>query len=736
MEKSIDQANKARLAAETALRNESLAAQRRIAELEKQAQTREADRLDSDVPSNATTDPGALNQAFAITSPTASPQDNSTSANKKKKKKKKRGGPTALIVSPQPEIDTEPEILSGAPVAPPAPKTEEMPSDGPHLRLLEQYLSDIMRSLNTGNFAEIGTTASRLLSGTSLWDDSSSREVHPSDSQGVESTAESASLGQELDDKLETLESKLSGFSAKFTLLVQRLEEVNANHVSLTHQLNNAEHELKSARQREEQLLDKTRHLESTCEDVEELRDMLRDVGSDLVEAKDKIKEIEHREATAISTKSELEATISTLTKELNDSREAAKAIGDLQSQATIAEARAEDLQNELNENKTKFSSVESELAKVNTELATVSADKNELTAKLADSHIKLRQVERSEKEARERVASIQGALSQKEREISVIRSELTNVQNVKAQLEESLRASRQDLSRVESERRELQQREQNAREETTRSQRDATMYRDKINSLELLRATLTTERNTLTEEVQMKTMQLESTQSTMQNLREQTTEMGHQAREAKERCEALEEELSEAHKLLSERAREAGTMRRLLDEAEGREEGRMKEAREKLEAAIEERDHLEEEITLLRRNNAEGSGELTKALRDKELAVNDLTAKYTKVKMELDDLVVKKKDVEGKLLLAKKDADEANLQLTKLSKSLVGAVILNGLIQQDETTAQSRQLQQERNALKEAAEESQIRVDQLQRTQRVYLHICFSITFSIYLRN
>ena len=40
----------------------------------------------------------------------------------------------------------------------------------------------------------------------------------------------------------------------------------------------------------------------------------------------------------------------------------------------------------------------------------------------------------------------------------------------------------------------------------------------------------------------------------------------------------------------------------------------------------------------------------------------------------------------------------------------------------QEETTAQAQQLQQERSALKEAAEESQTRVDQLQRTQRVIL--------------
>lgn len=664
-----------------ALQNEKLTSQRRIAELEEHSRTKQADQPESDIPAVAATETEPHGQGFAPMSPTALQHDASTSANKKKKKKKKKGGSTAVTVSPQPETETEPEIVSAAPVITLSPKTEKVPSDTSHLRLLEQYLLDISQSLNFDHFAEIGSTSSQLVSGTALWDQSISRGVHPSDLQGLRSSAETASLGQELDGKVESLESKLSAFSAKVSHLVKRLEEANVNHVSLTRQLNDAENDLKSARQREEQLLEKTRQLESTSEDVEQLRDMLRDVGSDLVEAKDKIKEIERREATAKSTKLELEATISTLTKELKDSRETAKAIEDVQTQATNAEARAEGLQNELNEKKAKLSSVESGLTKLNAELATVSADKNDLTAKLADTQTKLRQIERSDKEARDRINSMQTNLTSKEKEISVIRSELANLQNIKNQLEEVLRTSRQDLSRLESEGRELQQREQTARDEGARFQRDATMYRDKINSLELLRATLTTERNTLTDEVQMKTAQLESTQSTMQNLREQTTEMGHQAREAKERCEALEEELSEAHKLLSERAREAGTMRRLLDEAEGREEGRMKDAREKLEAAIEERDHLEEEISLLRRNNVEGSGELNKALREKELAVNNLTAKYLKVKSELDDLIVKKKDVESKLNIARKEADEANSRLSNLSKSLVGVVVLNGLI-------------------------------------------------------
>jgi chromosome segregation ATPase len=305
-------------------------------------------------------------------------------------------------------------------------------------------------------------------------------------------------------------------------------------------------------------------------------------------------------------------------------------------------------------------------------ELGTVSADKNDLTSRLVDVQTKLRQLERSENEARETASTSQATLSAKEREIARLRLDLGVLDNIKSQLEDSLRSIKQTLSKTESERDEIQRREQTARQESIKSKRDADLYREKIASLESLRVSFTNERNALTEELQIKTAQLESSQTLMQSLREQSTEMGHRAREAKERCEGLDEELSEAHKLLGERAREAGTMRRLLDEAEGREAGRIKEAREKLDVAVEERDQLEEEIALLRRNNAEGSGELTKSLREKEHEVKELTTKYEIARRDVDALTKQNADVQARLLETRKEAEEATLKLSKLSKSLV----------------------------------------------------------------
>lgn len=673
LQSSLDEAVKARKLAETALQNEKIATEKRISELEEQRRKLEFQLATSAQASlqQVPDTPAEAEKAEDVrpVSPAVTQHNSNATANKKKKKKKKKGGAAAPTVSLQPEAEEQPAQQ----------ETEEAFKDSYPRRLLEEYLAEVNKSISDGNLDGMASASSQLTDGTALWNESIARGMRLSQLQGLKATAENLLKDAEVGAKVQDLEAKLSLFGDKVVALAKQLEEANVTQTALKDQLRNAEIELQMAREHEQQLLDKNRRLESTSEDVEQLRDMLRDVGSDLVEAKDKIKDIENREVAAQSIKSELETAIAKLTTELNESRETARSIEDVRSQATVAESRAESRLKELNEAKAKLTSVESELVKLKAELGTVSADKKDLTSKLADAQTKLRQLERSERDARDRTASLQTNLNSKEKEVNNLRAEVNNVQNLKLQLEENLRSIRQELSRVDSERRDIQQREQNARDESMRYKRDADLYRDKIASLESLRTSLTNERDSLSDEVHIKSTQLESTQTFMQNLREQTTEMGHRAREAKERCEALEEELSEAHKLLSERAREAGTMRRLLDEAEGREAGRIKETMEKLEAAVEERDHLEEEITLLRRNNSEGSGELTRSLREKEVAVKELTSKYERVKKEMDELVGRNKDVEMKLQQARKEADEATFKLTKVSKSLV-LIFLNDI--------------------------------------------------------
>jgi chromosome segregation ATPase len=553
-------------------------------------------------------------------------------AKKKKKKKKKAVKATQPVESSQqPGGDHVEEI----------PKTPHDPS--PEL-LLEGYLAELGLNLKTA--------------------------------------ADTLSREPAVNARVEDLENRLSGFVVHVTALTGQLESANDRQQNLKGLLDEAQKELQDARDYEQQLLKKNHILEATGEDVEQLRDMLRDVGGDLVEAKERLKELEEQEKASLSTKKELKARVSQLSNELLEDRKIGMAIKDAQAQTKLSEAQAASRLNELNETTTKLKSIEGDLISVRSELATVSAEKNKLSATLADLSTKYQNLEHIEKEARESIASIQTKLALKEKEITKLRSDLNDLRNSKAKIEDSLCSTRQALSTVESERNDIQQLEHIARDESARLQRGAVSFQERILSLESLHASLRNEQNSLTEEVHIKTAQVESAKALMQNLREQTTEMGHQAREAKERCEALEDELSEAHKLLSERAREAGTMRRLLDEAEGQEAGRIKDAREKLEVAIEERDHLVEEITLLRKNNAKGSGLMDKSLQEKEFTVKDLSAKYDVARKEVEKLRRMNKDVESRLQEARKEADDATLKLSRLSKSLVIATrgeLVNG---------------------------------------------------------
>lgn len=641
--------------AETALHNEKLATENRMAQLE--GEKRKLEMELASATQEVSQEPSVLTEANKLEGSAATPaimqQDISTTGNKKKKKKKKKGT---------------------APIAPTYPKQEspEKSQDSYVQRLLEEYLMQLSKSLSSDCLEEIAETLAQLEDGTELWNESIARGIQPSKLEYLRTIAESLSVGVAVGVKVQDLDAKLSLFVRKVSSLAKQLGDSSAAQATLKDQLDIAESELQAARDYGEDLLAKNQKLESTSEDVEQLRDMLRDVGSDLMEAKDKIRELEQKEAAAQAAKTELETTVSKLTNELRESRETAQSLEKLSSQVTLAESLADSRLTELNEAKEKLVSVDSELVSLKAELGAISVDKNDLIARLADTQTKIRLLERSEKEARDRTAASQNSLASKEKEVTNLRSEFSHIQTLKAQLEETLRSTRLEYSKLESERKEIQRKEQISRDDATRFKVEADLYRDKVASLELVRASLTRDRDALSNEMQTKTVQLESSQTLIRNLREQTTEMGHRAREAKERCDALEEELSEVHKLLSERVREAATMRRLLDEAEGREAGRIKEAREKLETAVEECDRLEEEIVLLRRNNAEGGSELARALEEKEATLQDLNMKYEKLKKEIGMLMERNNNLEARLLQATKEADEATSKLSKMSKSMV----------------------------------------------------------------
>src|SRR5277367_2587454 len=130
---SLNEANQAEKAAATALLDEKLAAEKMMSYLEEQTRSIQAELTNTIEPSNISTaavvEPEAPSQDLTPTSPTIPQHDTSASANKKKKKKKKKVGAAAPTVSPQPEAEEQPAIITPLPVVTPVPETEKLSTD-------------------------------------------------------------------------------------------------------------------------------------------------------------------------------------------------------------------------------------------------------------------------------------------------------------------------------------------------------------------------------------------------------------------------------------------------------------------------------------------------------------------------------------------------------------------------------------------------------------------------------
>jgi len=178
--------------------------------------------------------------------------------------------------------------------------------------------------------------------------------------------------------------------------------------------------------------------------------------------------------------------------------------------------------------------------------------------------------------------------------------------------------------------------------------------------------------------------------------------------KEAKERYESIEEELTDAHRLMGERGRESETMRRLLAEVEGRSEVRVKDMRERMELAIQERDRAEEDASSVGRRRAREIEDLKSKLRDIE--------RYAKrFADDREDLERAERDLRRQRDDDHRRVEEATQELAELRKAM--SEIRDAL---DESERQVREYEIEIVEQKRAAERtSRVVTSYKRRTRR-----------------
>ena len=493
-------------------------------------------------------------------------------------------------------------------------------------------------------------------------------------------------------------------------------------------QLNTAQHVEKQINDLQRQMEEKDATIDSLSgklkdqaalnEEIETLRDDLLLQGEGHVEARDALK-------AARNEKSALEERVANLEKELTD----------LRAHSATSSAESEnahrDLLSELTELKVKSGAFQRDLAaaeqlaaarfkditdlrellsKAQPELRSLRAEVEELKPIREDLNnkiVELRRLESRHEDLKADMKSLSRKLGEKDSDIKDLRQSFTDASTTKMKVEEDLRTARSDLQNGEALRVAAVSSQKQTLEELSQTRADHNASLSSIRELEDAISKHVKEVQNLKDEVGLKTSLHESTQAIMAGLREQALELSTQAREASSRADSLEEELAEAQRMLSERSREGETMRRLLTDAEGRTATKIREMKERMETAIEERDRAEDEASTSNRRMAREIEDLRNKTREATRSLKAVEEEKEELERSQKNLKCRRDELEAVQNKSLAEVNEAQAAIQQLREAL------------DQREREGMEFERQKTDMKRSLEDVQERVERLQKANK-----------------
>ncbi|KAI9669626.1 MAG: hypothetical protein M1831_007322 [Alyxoria varia] len=544
-----------------------------------------------------------------------------------------------------------------------------------------------------------------------------------------------------------------------------------ADDTSLQARLDGCVKELEAKSAEIDRLNSKLRANEEALEEIEHLRDQLLEVGSDHVDAKERVKSLESEKGSLEESNAKLERDLSQLGDRKHNESSAAEGekatfetdltqlrteYESLQSERNMLEEKLQGLEgiveesrkgraseeaavqiektnqtNELSNVKARAESLEMELSasqqlaasrfkeistlqntlqKSRTDLLGMRSEVSELKStrdELTTVSAKVRRLESVEGSLRKEVETAKRNFADKSKEVNSLQEQVSQEKSKRATAEESNHKLEKDLQRTQTEKNKALEANESATKKLDDTEKQRESAQTKAQELQTQIDTVNRDAQGLREEIELKTKQYASAQSLMSSLRDQATEMATQLRETKERAESLEEELTDAHRLMNERGREGETMRRILSDIEGRADARVKEMRERMEVAIQERDQAEEEASTIGRRRKRELDDLKSRLSEAERDVRRAREERTDLERLEQQLRQDKTANERRAEQAAQEAAEARKAMSELRDAL------------DEGEKQSQELDSEKQAAQRLLEDVQARLDKLQKTHK-----------------
>ncbi len=463
----------------------------------------------------------------------------------------------------------------------------------------------------------------------------------------------------------------------------------------------------------------KARNDEDLRDEIESLRDDLINVGQGHVEAKDKVKELqveryalEERVHSLEKELADIKASSASDTVAAEDARKnltaefeelkmkAATLQTDLSAAEQLAAARFRDLTN-LRE---MLQQAQPELKSLRSEVADLRATKDELGNKATE----LKRLESRHQDMSAEVSDLKSTIADRDSEIKALNQKIAQETNGRLRAENAHNTTQASLQTAEQHGRAAQESLGRLQKDLARAEEDASTSGSRVRDLEQQVAKLHSDSEGLREEIELKTAQYASAQSLMASMRDQTAEMAMQMKEARERCESLDEELGDGHRLLSERSREGETMRKLLLDIEGRADSRVREMKDRMESAIEERDRIEDESSAINRKRARELEDLKSKVREAERGLK-------RAEEDKDELEASRKEWKRKREELEAIAEQSSQELNHVRQAM--GELRDAL---DESERQARELESEKGDLRKTVEETRHRLEKLQKSNKV----------------
>nr|POF03998.1 golgin imh1 [Quercus suber] len=318
-----------------------------------------------------------------------------------------------------------------------------------------------------------------------------------------------------------------------------------------------------------------------------------------------------------------------------------------------------------------------------------------------------VKKLEARERDLKSEITEYKSQVAEKNRAIAELKDGATKSQERSLALEDSYENARRDLEKSQSTRDEATETRDRLQVDLNKLEQEFKQSRARLEELERQVKTFSDQANSLRDELQLKSAQHASSQSNMDNMQDQTRELATQMKEARGRNASLEDELADAHRLLFERSREAETMRRLLGEVEGKAESRVKEMRERMDMAVEERDRAEDEASSIGRRKAREIEDFKIQLREAQRDVSRATEACEAAERREREFKTREGEFEHNIAQAQEGLTEVRAVMAQLRNAL------------DESERQSSELEKERTETRKALQERETRLEKLQKSSK-----------------